>query len=112
MKFAGLVGFQFDEEEVKPGVWRPVIKEIPYTGDVLRNNRRWQTVSDQQNDNLNLNNQISILGDLYMQENWPSIRYIVWNGVKWSVSVVDVSYPRLTFDIGGVYNGETEAGTS
>lgn len=110
MKFAGLVGFQVDEEEVSPGIWRPTIKEVPYTGDILRNTRRFQTRTDQQNDDLVLNNQFSILGDLYIHENFSSIRYIVWKGVKWTVSFVDISYPRLIFDVGGVYNGEKEAG--
>lgn len=104
MKFSGTVGFLKDEEEVSPGVWKSVIEERPYIGDVLRNRRSYQVSSDKQNPDLSVSNQISILSDLYAQQNWNSIRYVIWNGVKWQVSSIDVSYPRLTLDLGGVYN--------
>lgn len=104
MKFSGRVGFLKDEEEVSPGVWKPVIEEYQYVGDVLRNRRYYQESSNKQNVDLNTSNQISILSDLYAQQNWSSIRYVVWNGVKWQVTSVDVNYPRLTLDLGGVYN--------
>lgn len=105
MKFSGVVGFWTGDKEVSPGVFKPDIKEVSYTGDVTRNYRQSQSVSNQVNDNLNVNNQISILSDLYIRENWPSIRYVVWNGVKWKVNTVEVGYPRLTLELGGVYNG-------
>lgn len=103
MKFSGRIGFLTDEEEISPGVWKPIILERAYVGDVLSNRRYFQE-ADKQNENLSTNNQISILSDLYAQQNWNSIRYIIWNGVKWKVTSVDVSYPRLTLTLGGVYN--------
>lgn len=111
MKFHGFVGFWNGDREVKPGIWKPDIVERPYYGDVLRNNRRFQS-TEQQNDNLTINNQISILADLYAKENFHSIRYVVWNGVAWKVDSVDISYPRLTLEIGEVYNGERPTSTS
>lgn len=105
MKFHGLVGFWNGDKEVKPGVWIPDITERKYYGDVARNIRRFQS-TEHQNDNLTINNQISILADLYAQENFHSIRYVVWNGVKWKVDSVDISYPRLILEIGEVYNEE------
>lgn len=110
MKFAGKIGFWIKDVEVKPSVYRPAIIERPYTGDVLRNNRRFKE-TDQQNDDLVINNQISILADLYAYENWMSIKYVLWNGVKLKVKSVEVSYPRLTLEVGGVYNGKETAGT-
>lgn len=107
MKFSGKVGFWEDDVEVSPGVWKPKCVEKPYTGDVYRDSRRIQQ-SDSQNDKFTINNQISILGDLYAHENWPSIRYVIWKGIKWEVNSVDVNYPRLTLEIGGVYNGTNE----
>lgn len=107
MKFSGKIGFWMKDIETKPGVFKPGIVEKPYTGDVLRNIRRFQTVENQQNENLVLNNRISIISDLYMQENWPSIKYVFWNGSKWKVTSVDIgSYPRVIIEIGGVYNGK------
>ena len=55
---------------------------------------------------ININNEISILSDPYIMQNIPWIRYVVWNGAKWKVSSVEVQYPRLILSIGGVYNGE------
>lgn len=107
MKFSGKVGFWEKDEKVKPGVFRPKIVEKTYTGDVLRNTRRFQPVENQQNENLVVNNRLSILSDLYMQQNWSSIKYVYWNNVKWKVTSVDVSsYPRVIIELGGVYNGK------
>lgn len=104
MKFYGNIGFFDGSKEIKPGVFKPVIVERLYSGNVNWNNRHFQP-SENQNDDIRLNNQISILSDLYSQENFSSIRYVVWNGVKWRVTNVEVNYPRLILTIGGVYNG-------
>lgn len=104
MKFVGSVGFWMKSQEVKPGVFKPEIIEKPYTGDVNWSNRHFQT-SEYQNDDVKMNNQISILSDLYLQQHFRSIRYVVWNGAKWKVSNVEIGYPRVILTIGGVYNG-------
>lgn len=110
MKFAGRIGFWEKDREIKPGVYRPGIVEKTYIGDVLRNVRRFQNAENQQNDNLVVSNRISIFSDLYMRNNWSSIKYVLWNQVKWKVTSVDIgSYPRVILDLGGVYNGEETA---
>lgn len=106
MKFYGVVGFWEGEEEVDEDVWKPKIVERIYTGDVSRNYRKAQPTQNQ-NDDLTVNAQISILSDLYAQQNWHSIRYVFWNGTPWKVTNVEVNYPRLVLDLGGVYNGST-----
>lgn len=107
MKFSGKIGFWMGDVETKPGVYKPSIIEKNYTGDVLRNVRKFQPVQNQQNENLVTVNKISVISNLFLQTNWPSIRYIIWNGIKWSVTSVDISqYPRAIMEIGGVYNGE------
>lgn len=106
MKFSGKIGFWVEDIEIKPGVFKPNIIEKSYFGDILRNNRRFQTAQNQQNENLVVNNQISIISDLYIQQNWSSIKYVLWNGVRWKVSSIDIgSYPRIVLELGGVYNG-------
>lgn len=106
MKFSGSVGFWLGDKKIKPGVYKPNIVEKPYTGDVLANRRRFQSAENSSNDDLTVTNQISILSDLYMQNNWPSIKYVVWKGTAWKVNDVEVDYPRITLNLGGVYNGE------
>jgi hypothetical protein len=110
MKFSGKVGFWIKSMEVKPGVYKSQMVEREYTGDISWDNRKFQS-TDNQNDDLRLNNSISILSDIYMQENITSIKYIKWKGAKWKVSNVEAGYPRITLTIGGVYNG-TGAETS
>lgn len=108
MKFSGKIGFWIEDKETKPGIYSPDIVEKSYIGEIIRNSRRFQSAENQQNTNLRLNSQISIISDLYLQKNWPSIKYIDWNNTKWEAISVDVNnYPRVIIEIGGVYNGES-----
>ena len=107
MKFVGTVGFWTPSVEVKPGVFKPRIIERRYRGDILKDNRRFQERSDMQNDDLKLRNRVSILSDFYLHEHLSSVRYVVWNNVKWKVTDIDVNYPRVTLELGGVYNENT-----
>lgn len=110
MKTISLVGFWEGDVEVKPDVYKPNIVEREYICDVTRQVRRFQN-SENQNDNLNVTNRVSILSDLYAKENWFSIRYIVLNGVSWNVNSVEMNYPRINLEIGGLYNNERQSGT-
>lgn len=104
MKFHGTVGF-VEYSEVRPGVWKEVATEREYAGDLKRKNNRF--VSGQQiNDNLAINNQIEIIADPYINEHFPSIKYVIWKGVKWKVSSVEDQFPRLILTMGEVYNGQ------
>lgn len=105
MKFAGKIGFWLNDVEVSPGVFENKIVEKTYFGDVERNNRVWQQ-ADQQNDQLKINNSISILSNLFAQKNLASIRYVIWNGAKLKVSSVSLDYPRIKLEIGGMYDGK------
>ena len=110
MKFYGKVGFWLKDVETSPGVYKSEIVEKTYFGDVKQNTRRWQE-ADQQNDRMKVNNTITILSDLFAQQNFTSIKYIIWNGQKLKVTSVVVDYPRLSLEIGGAYNGENAADT-
>lgn len=110
MKFVGIIGFWEEDVETKPGIYRPKMVEKFYTGDVIKNYRSFQIAESQQNENLLANNRISIISDLYMRRNWHSIKYLVWNGVKWSVKSVDITTPpRAILELGGVYHGTETA---
>lgn len=106
MKFHGKVGFWLGDKEVRDtGIFRPVIEERKYTGNIYRNSRLFKEVSDKANDDLAISNHISILSDLYLRENFTSIKYVEWQGVKLKVSKIEINYPRITLDVGGVYSG-------
>lgn len=104
-KFYGTVGFA-DTKETSPGVWEEQISERQYYGDVNRFNKRYEP-QNQVNDNITINNEISIVGDPFAYEHFAYLRYVEWMGVKWKVSSVEIQYPRLILNIGGVYNGDS-----
>ena len=102
-KYFGKIGF-IETQETAPSVWSEVVNEREYYGDVTRNQRRYDS-ADQLNDNLNVSNEIHIVADPYAVQNFHAIRYIWWMGTRWKISNVEVNYPRLRLTIGGVYNG-------
>lgn len=104
-KFYGTVVY-VTLKEVVPGKWKEVVTERQYRGDVVRVSRKLQSEA-KVNDNIRINNEIRILADAFAYQNFQSIRYIVWNGIKWKVESVTVDRPRLVFTIGGEYNGST-----
>lgn len=110
-RFHGTIGFWTGDAETSSGIWEPQFVEKKYFGDVKRNSRRFQP-NENQNDNLVVNVQLSIIGDLYVRENWTSIRYVVWNGVAWKATSINIEeYPRIIIQLGEVYNGKRPTGT-
>lgn len=103
-KFYGIIGYA-ETVETTPGVWTEVITERNYSGDVIKNTKRWQA-GENLNDNLMINNTISIVADPFAYQNFHAIRYINWMGALWKISNVEVHRPRLILSIGGVYNGK------
>jgi hypothetical protein len=85
-----------------------VITEVPYFGDVVRNSRVLRE-GDRVNDDLSVDNSISIVADAYAIQNIFAIRYVEWMGTLWVVSNVDIQSPRLLLRLGGVYNGPKPA---
>lgn len=104
-KFYGSVGY-VETRETKPGVWEDVVTNRNYYGDVFRNIRKLEP-GESVNDNVVVNNTISIVADPYAYEHFFAIRYLEWMGAFWKVTHVDVQRPRLLLTIGGVYNGPT-----
>lgn len=103
-KWYGKVGY-ITTTETSPGVWTPEEIEREYYGDYTRNHSRWSS-SQNINEDITLQSEISIVCDPYALQNFRYIRYVTYMGSKWKVTSVDVQYPRLVLSIGGVYNGE------
>jgi len=102
-KFYGTVGY-VETVETAPSVWDEQTIERQYYGDVVKNTKRYEK-GEGLNDNLNVNNTISIVADAYAEQHFFAIRYVEWMGARWKVSNVDVQRPRLILSLGGVYNG-------
>jgi hypothetical protein len=106
-RFFGIVGYG-EPVETAPGVWVDNIVEYSYYGDVVRNSRELRQ-GQFLNDDLSVQNSISIVADAYANEHFFAIRYVEWAGTLWTVDSVDVLIPRLLLRLGKVYNGPTPA---
>lgn len=105
-KFCGNVGYGITTL-TSPGVWAEVITKRQYFGDVIKNTRKWE-IGEKVNDDLTINNRISILADPFAYNHFHTMRFVEWMGAFWKVTNVEVLTPRLILTIGGVYNGNTD----
>lgn len=103
-KFYGIIGFE-EHQETQPGVFVPSVTERAYSGDVLRSSKRNES-GENINDNVTISNQFSIVADKYAYNHIYSMKYIVYMGTKWKISDVEIQHPRMTINIGGIYNGD------
>jgi hypothetical protein len=106
-RFYGKIGFAISNAEGAPGVFTDSVVEKQYTGSIIRATRQMQPQNDNVNDELNLQNSISIVADSYVSGNLNAIRYVSWQGTLWKVVSVQQQSPRLLLTLGGVYNGPT-----
>jgi hypothetical protein len=106
-KFFGKIGY-IKTVESEPGYWEEQPIEREYYGDITRNTSRYQN-GGQVNDNIVINNIISIVADPYANENFQHMRYVKWMNTEWKIENVEVQYPRLLLTLGGVYNGLKES---
>lgn len=102
-KFHGKIGF-IKYEEVEGSVYKEVAIERYYYGDIMRLSRRFES-SDNVNDDLVLNNEISIVADAFAVQNFQYMKYINYLGANWKITSATVERPRIVLQIGGVYNG-------
>ena len=106
-RFHGVIGYGVSEEyPINSGIFRDRIQEFPYYGDVIRNVRNLEP-GENLNDEITIANSISIVADQYAIEHFAFIKYVVWGGVRWVVTSVEVRQHRLILGIGRVYNGPT-----
>ena len=106
-RFYGEVGYgESIETPPQSGIWVDKITEFEYQGDVIRDTR--QLAQGQQvNEDITVNNAISIVADEYATANFFNIKYVRWMGVLWIVTSVEVRAPRLILNLGSVYSGPT-----
>lgn len=102
-KWHGIVGY-IKQVETAPSVYSNELIERNYYGDIIRNSRGWATPSEGTNDNLTLNNQISIIADSFATNNSGIMKYVEIMGTKWKITNIEIQYPRLILTIGGLYN--------
>ena len=102
-KFHGSIAY-IRTEETSPGVFEEVVTERAYTGDIIRNSRRYEG-GQNMNETLTINNRFSVIADQFAFSNFPYMRYLTWNGTKWEIASFEIDHPRVIITVGGVYNG-------
>ena len=106
MRYYGKIGY-LDTVETKPGFFENQMIYKTYKGDVIRNTKRNQD-NNKINGDIAVNNSISIVADPYAQEHFFNIKCVQWQGVLWEVSSVDVQFPRLILELGGLWHENVE----
>lgn len=104
-RFFGEIGYG-EPVEQSPGVWDIQVTEYQYQGDVIRNTRQLED-GEKVNDNVIVQNSISVVADEFAFKHFSKIQYVRWAGTLWTVSSVEVRSPRLILSLGRVYNGPT-----
>lgn len=103
-RFSGDVGF-IENVETDTSKWinRETVRH--YYGDVQRMVKRTENGFGV-NSTVNINNEISIVADPFARDHFFAIQWVLWQGVKWKVTDVEVLYPRLILSLGGIWNGD------
>ena len=104
-RFFGKIGYQPNGTFVD-GVWTGTITERDLYGEVLEATSSIEP-SDKVNDDIRSQNRIEVMADAFAFENFSTIKYVLWNGVRWTVNSVRVERPRLILSLGGVWDGQT-----
>lgn len=110
-KFYGAIGYgESVESPPGSGVYKDVITERSYFGDIVRNTRQLRDGGDSLNNDIVVSNSISVVADAYASGHIFAIRYVKWMGACWKVEDVDATQPpSLILRLGEVYNGPTAA---
>ena len=107
-KFCGKIGIS-QTVETRVGIYEEQVREHPVYGDLLKSPVIKNVETSNLNDDIRINNEISILADSYIVENASAIKFIRLSSspdsTKWKVASVTLDYPRMTLIVGGVYNG-------
>lgn len=101
-RFSGEVGY-IVTIETSPGIWENETILKTYRGDFLMQSRSLENAGSI-NDNVSLNNSISIVADSFATKHINEIRYVVLDGTKWRVSSAEIRRPRIILHIGSIYN--------
>jgi hypothetical protein len=103
-RFYDAIGYDHGQVETVPGVWESDIVEKKLYGNIVRDMRQARD-GEYLNNDITVQNLISVVADAYANENYHAIKYAVWNGVRWIVESVEVQRPRLILRLGRRYNG-------
>lgn len=103
-KYFGKIGYVYTEE-TSDGVYEEQAIERSYYGDVLNYYVKPSENANGLNDNVRLNNKISIISDSFAVSHLGYMKYLEWNGSKWKIQSAEIMFPRIILTLGDLYNG-------
>lgn len=103
-RFSGMIGFSIDKE-VRPGIFKETFVEKKYKGYVTRKSRGWDN-SEYLNDTVNIQNEISVISDNFMNRHFGTMRYVRFMEQVFEITsaTMDVDQHRITISLGGIFN--------
>lgn len=102
-KYYGLIGYQVDNVQIRPGVFGSKIEERTVYGEYDRIIKNTENPG-QVNDNITLNHRISFIAAAFAIDNPYNIKYATFRGAKWKVTSIEENYPRVILNLGGIYH--------
>ena len=107
-RFCGNLGFITTQKSTtKASVWDTIVVKKQYGGTVKKD-RTTYVPGVGLITNARISVRISIIMNQYMQDNTKNLKFVEYEGDAWTVENFDTEYPRITFTLGGLYNGKTE----
>lgn len=108
MKWYGQIAYA-EEVETDTDVFETKPVEYTYFGDLIRNYKS-NDLTSTINAQIKIGNQLSVVADSQLLNNFHKILYVTFGGAKWTVSSVEVRPPRLILSFGELYKEETDEG--
>lgn len=103
-KYHGEIGFAVTEDD-GTGIWEQRLVTREYAGEIYSIRNRYAQ-GNERNGEVTQSLQLSIIADPFFYEKIGFLAYVEYRGLKWVATTNDLtSYPRITIDLGGVYNG-------
>jgi hypothetical protein len=107
-KFTGSVGY-VTQDETAPGVWSPVDTIRPTKGDITKQSASSQhdyktSGINKVNSDISLGHRVSLFGDAYAFKHYMNLKWVELDGLKWSVTSVELQRPRIVVSLGGLWN--------
>lgn len=109
MKWSGKIAYRSgDPVEVEPGIYEHKTVERKATGDIESYRTSHQNDGQSVNDNLRIDNVVSVVASRKTHEWMHEIIYVTHMGVKWKAQSVGISGNRLRITLGEVYHDRPE----
>lgn len=105
MKWYGNIAFS-NQVETEPDVFEERLIKKKFMGDFI-SVRKSNDMSSSINVDLSVSNQLSVLMDPFLQNNFHNIVYVEFNGGKWTVSSVELKERRLLLSFGKLYKEDS-----